>query len=80
MARSSLRNVMRLIDAAKETLPPEQSFLNDLKRSIEMTADKYSGLPSKTYKPSGMNCIRASYYQIMGALKSIGCILNCSVL
>ena len=58
---------MRLIDAAKETLPPEQSFLNDLKRSIEMTADKGDGrLPSKTYKPSGMNCIRASYYQIMG--------------
>ena len=67
MARSSLKNVMRLIDAAKETLPVEQSFLNDLKRSIEMTADKGGDrLPSKTYKPSGMNCIRASYYQIMG--------------
>ena len=65
--RSSLKNVMRLIDAAKETLPVEQSFLNDLKRSIEMTADKGGDrLPSKTYKPSGMNCIRASYYQIMG--------------
>ena len=67
MARSSLKNVMRLIDAAKETLPTEQMFINDLKRSIEMTADKGSDrLPSKTYKPSGMNCIRASYYQIMG--------------
>ncbi|MBR3644931.1 MAG: hypothetical protein IKN54_00790 [Lachnospiraceae bacterium] len=67
MARSSLKNVMRLIDTAKETLPPEQDFLNDLKRSIELTADKGQRLPSKTYKPSGMNCIRASYYQIMGA-------------
>lgn len=66
MARSSLKNVVRLIDAAKETLKPEESFLNDLKRSIELEADKYSRLPSKTYKPSGMNCIRASYYQIMG--------------
>lgn len=66
MARSSLKNVCRLIQAAKEMLPPEQDFLNDLKRSIEMTADKDQRLPSKTYKPSGMNCIRASYYQIMG--------------
>ena len=66
MARSSLKNVCRLIQAAKETLPPEQDFLNDLKRSIELTADKNQRLPSKTYKPSGMNCIRASYYQIMG--------------
>ena len=64
--RKSIRNVMRLIDAAKEVLPPEQSFLNDLKRSIEITADKDSRLPSKTYKPSGMNCIRQSYYQLMG--------------
>lgn len=66
MARNSLKNVCRLIQAAKETLPPEQDFLNDLKRSIEMTADKDTRLPSKTYKPSGMNCIRASYYQITG--------------
>lgn len=66
MARQGLKNVRQLIEAAKKTLPPEQAFLNDLKRSIEMTADKDSGLPSKTYKPSGMNCIRASYYQVSG--------------
>lgn len=66
MARKSLKNVCRLIQTAKETLPPEQDFLNDLKRSIEMTADKDTRLPSKTYKPSGMNCIRASYYQLTG--------------
>lgn len=66
MARNSLKNVCRLIETARETLPPEQDFLNDLKRSIEMTADKNTGLPSKTYKPSGMNCIRASYYQVSG--------------
>lgn len=67
MARSSLKNVCRLIETAKETLAPEQNFLNDLKRSIELSADKDKRVPSKTYKPSGMNCIRASYYQIMGA-------------
>lgn len=66
MARNSLKNVCRLIETVKETLLPEQDFLQDLKRSIEMTADKDQRLPSKTYKPSSMNCIRASYYQIMG--------------
>ena len=57
---------MRLIETAKDTLPPEQEFLNDLKRSIELDANKDTRLPSKSYKPSGMNCIRASYYQISG--------------
>lgn len=66
MARQSLKSVIRLIESTKEKVPVEQDFLQNLKRSIELTADKYSGLPSKTYKPSGMNCIRASYYQIMG--------------
>lgn len=66
MARNSLKNVIRLIEATTTSLPPEQSFLSDLKRSIELGADKDSRLPSKTYKPSGMNCIRQSYYQIMG--------------
>lgn len=66
MARASLKNVCRLIESAKETLPPEQDFLNDLKRSIELTDEKNRRVPSKTYKPSSMNCIRASYYQILG--------------
>lgn len=66
MARNSLKNVMRLIDTAKAKLPPEQDFLNDLKRSIELDDEKGGGFPSKTYKPSGMNCIRQSYYQVMG--------------
>lgn len=66
MARTSLKNICRLIESAKETLSPEQDFLNDLKRSIELSADKDQRLPSKTYKPSGMNCIRASYYQVSG--------------
>lgn len=66
MARNSLKNVMRLIEVANTDVPVEQQFLNDLKRSIELDADKDSKLPSKTYKPSGMNCIRASYYQITG--------------
>lgn len=67
MARKALKNIFNLIDTAKAELPPEQSFLNDLKRSIELTDEKNHVAGSKTYKPSGMNCIRQSYYVITGA-------------
>lgn len=67
MARNSLKNVCRLIQKAKEELPPEQSFLMDLKRSIELSNMSSSRAPSKTYKPSSMNCMRSMYYQVIGA-------------
>lgn len=67
MARNSLKNVMRLIESTKAELPVEQEFLQDLKRSIELTANKDARKPSQTYKPSSMNCIRCMYYQIIGA-------------
>lgn len=66
MARQSFKNICRLIDSAKEEIAPEQSFLGDLKRSIEMTNRKESREPSKTYKPSSMTCIRNMYYQVTG--------------
>jgi len=66
MARN-LKNIARLIDVANDTKPIEEQFLSDLKRSIELTAKKESRQPSQTYKPSGMNCIRSMYYQVMGA-------------
>ena len=64
MARNSLKNVCRLIDVANSNLPVEQSFLADLKRSIEITDERGSHKPSQSYKPSSMNCIRNMYYQI----------------
>lgn len=67
MARSSLKNVCRLIEQANNELPVEQSFLADLKRSIELDAKKSARIPSKTYKPSSMKCIRNMYYQRIGA-------------
>lgn len=66
MSRNSLKNVIKLIGDAKDELPIEQKFLNDLKRSMEKEDEKNRKLPSKTYKPSGMNCLRQSYYQIVG--------------
>lgn len=66
MARNSLKNVFRLIDEAKQSQSVEQSFLSDLKRSIELTDEKNSRKPSQTYKPSSMNCIRGMYFQVTG--------------
>lgn len=66
MARDSLKSVMRLIDVATAKLSPEEAFLKDLERSIELTDEKNRRLPSLTYKPSGMQCIRAMYYQVSG--------------
>lgn len=67
MARKSMKNICRLLDVKKEEIPVEQAFLNDLRRSIELTEEKGWTPGSKTYKPSGMNCIRQSYYVITGA-------------
>lgn len=59
--------MIRLINEAKQTLPAEVDFLNDLKRSIELTATKNKRVGSKSYKPSSMNCIRQMYYMVTGA-------------
>lgn len=66
MSRNSLKSVIRLINQSEESLPIEQRFLKDLERSIELVDKKNSRKPSQTYKPSSMNCIRQSFYQIVG--------------
>ena len=66
MARNSLKNVTKLIARANTVVPVEQQFLDDLKRSIELDDMKNARKPSQTYKPSGMNCIRSMYYQVIG--------------
>ena len=68
MSRASLNSVSRLIDIANNSasMSIENQFLQDLCRSIEMSADKGWKIPSKTFKPSSMQCKRNSYYQLMG--------------
>ena len=68
-----MKNVCRLIKQAEKVVPAETSFLDDLKRSIELDAEKNDRPPSQTYKPSGMKCIRQSYYQITGAEQDPPC-------
>lgn len=67
MSRNSLKNVAKLIARANSEVPVEKQFLDDLKRSIELEDKKNARKPSQSYKPSGMNCIRSMYYQVVGA-------------
>lgn len=66
MSRNSLKNVIKAIERANSVVPVEQQFLDDLKRSIELDDVKNTRKPSQSYKPSGMNCIRSMYYQVIG--------------
>jgi CRISPR/Cas system-associated exonuclease Cas4 (RecB family) len=65
LARSrALLNVLSLVN--EEEMPVEQAFLRDLKASIERDASKNVHVASRTYKPSGMNCIRFMWFQLTG--------------
>lgn len=66
MAKTSLKNIARMIDMAKEELPIHEAFLGDLKRSIEKEEQATRRKPSQYYKPSSMHCIRNMYYQRVG--------------
>lgn len=72
MGRSSLANVSRLINLANKDVPINEQFLEDFKRSIELTEEKNAGQPSKTFKPSSLVCRRNCYYQITGAQTDVG--------
>lgn len=65
MARSGLSKLARLIENTKVEVNEE--FLHDLKKSMEIQCAKDTRMPSKTYKPSSMKCIRNMYFQVTGA-------------
>ncbi len=65
-SRKSLSHIISTIEKAKSDLPIEAIFLNQLEASIEKTEADGARPPSKTYKPSGMNCMRACFYTILG--------------
>lgn len=69
---SKIKNLARLLDSMNDKLTPDQDFIGDLKRSIELTEKKNTHKPSLTYKPSSMKCIRNMYYQVTGAEQDDG--------
>lgn len=72
MSRKSLERLHILLEDMREETPVEELFLRDLKKSIELTNSAEGRLPSKTYKPSSMQCIRNMYYQVTGTPQDEG--------
>ena len=66
MASRELKNIHRLIGAAVNELPPEKSFLSDLKACIVKLSEHAGHPPSQKYKPSSMHCVRNMYFQVVG--------------
>ena len=65
-SRTSICNIVNSIERAKTVRSVEDMFLDDLHNSMEKTAMISARQPSKTYKPSGMNCMRMCFYIISG--------------
>lgn len=72
MGRETIKNINRLIEISSKPVSVSESFLEDFKRSVVLTEEKYDGIPSKTFKPSGLSCRVACYYQIMGVKPDSG--------
>lgn len=66
MAKQTLRNIHRLINTATKQLPPNETFVADLKTTIEKMALAEGRKPSQSYKPSSMICLRNMYFQLVG--------------
>ena len=61
------RNLHRLIAESQKETPIEESFLEDLKRSVQLEVEKSTYKPSVSYKPSSLTCIRNMYFQMVEA-------------
>lgn len=73
MSSKSLKNIIRLVEGASNSLPVEQSFVNDLSYTIECIDKKNKRIPSKTFKPSSIgSCKRNIYFQLTGAKQDEG--------
>lgn len=72
MARSSLKNIIQLLDEdLNNSGTPESEFLRDLKKTIEKDNAATRRKGSNYHKPSGMHCMRAMYYQRVEAEKDL---------
>lgn len=60
------RKLGKLVTASVRKQPMNKAFLTDVMSAIEVLDYKNSRMPSKTYKPSSMVCMRQMYYQVTG--------------
>ena len=66
---AGMKTLMSLINSKLETLPVEESFLNDLKSTVaKLNPTRPS---SKHYRPSALNCMRLMYFDKIQAPKDV---------
>ena len=72
MKKNSLKNIHRLINLSTSTAPANESFVVDLKSTIERVdlENSKKRKPSTGYNPSSIQCIRSMYYKTTGAEKT----------
>lgn len=66
MGKVKLKSIGRLIDMEVKDIPIPESFLLDLKSTIERMEKDNKRKPSQTYKPSSLACIRNMFFQVIG--------------
>ena len=64
MSSSAKRDLFSMISAAVDELLPEESFLSDLRNTVQKCNPPRKG--SRFYKPSSMNCNRCMFYIAKG--------------
>lgn len=60
------RKLGKLVTASVRKQPLNKAFLTDVMSAIEVLDSRSSRMPSKTYKPSSLVCMRQMYYQVTG--------------
>ena len=60
------RKLGKLVTASAKKQPLNKAFLTDVMSAIEVLDRKGRRMPSKTYKPSSMVCMRQMYYMVTG--------------
>lgn len=65
MANSRSR-IGRLVSASVQKQPLNKAFLTDVMSVIETLDSKGRRMPSRTYKPSSLVCMRQMYFQVTG--------------
>ena len=60
------RKLGKLVTASVKAQPLNKAFLTDVMAAIEILDRKGRRMPSRTYKPSSMVCMRQMYYQVTG--------------
>ena len=60
------RKLGKLVTASAKKQPLNKAFLTDVMSAIEVLDSKGKRMPSRSYKPSSMVCMRQMYYQVTG--------------